>query len=245
LLQQLHQMLKINLIRFAFFLCAIIPTIATAQLDSEPRNLPKYDKQLIHFGFTLGINKSDFHIDRVADFKIRDSIYRVESSSITGLNLGIVSNLRLGEYFDLRFIPTLSFCQRDLNYDFVYPNLTELTTSKKIESTYLEFPLHIKYKSKRIDNYRVYVIGGVKFAFDMVSQAKVKSEDKDIVKLKKQDYGYEIGLGFDFYLTYFKFSPEIKMYNGVTNLLEQDYTVYSSAIDKLSSKTFVVSFLFE
>ena len=79
----------------------------------------------------------------------------------------------------------------------------------------------------------------------MVSQAKVKKTDKDILKLKRADYGYEIGLGFDFYLTYFKFSPEIKMYNGLTNLIVNENTPFSSPIDALYAKTFVVSLFFE
>ncbi len=238
-------MKKVILKTLLTFITLFLPFIVNGQLSNEPQNLPKYDKQKIHFGFTLGINSSNFVIDRVGDLKIRDTVYSVESESISGLNLGIISNVRLGEYFDFRFIPTLSFCQRNLNYNFIYNDTSSANSQKKIESTYLEFPFHIKYKSKRIDNYRIYVIGGVKYALDMVSQAKVNQKDKSVVKLNRKDFGYEIGLGVDFYLTYFKFSPEIKMYNGLNNLLVQENTIYTSPIDKLSSKTFVVSFLFE
>ena len=44
---------------------------------------------------------------------------------------------------------------------------------------------------------------------------------------------------------YFKFSPEIKMYRGFNNLIVKDGSIYSSAIDKLNSKIFLVSFNFE
>lgn len=218
---------------------------ARAQLDNEPRNLPKYDHQRIHFGFTLGLNSSNFVIDRVADFKVRDSIYSVESEPVLGLNLGIISNLALGDNFDFRFIPTLSFGQRNLNYHFIYSDSTQSLTQKKIESTYLEFPFELKFKSRRINNYRVYVMGGFKYAIDMVSQAKVKNKDKDVIKLNRNDYGYEIGLGFDFYMTYFKFSPEIKMYNGLTNLIVPEATPFADPIQAMYAKTFVISFTFE
>jgi hypothetical protein len=79
----------------------------------------------------------------------------------------------------------------------------------------------------------------------MVSQAKVKNKDKDVVRLRKNDHGYEIGLGFDFYLSYFKFSPEIKMFNGMRNLLIKEDTEFSSPLESLYAKTFVVSFTFE
>lgn len=216
-----------------------------AQLNNSPINLPKYDHQKIHFGFTLGLNSTNFKVQLVPDFKTMDSIYVVESEPVSGLNLGIVSNLRLGEYWDLRFIPALSFAQRNLIYQFIYPDSASASTTKSVESTYLEFPLDLKFKSKRVTNYRMYVLAGARYSIDMVSQAKVRDKDKDIVKLKRYDFGYEIGLGFDFYLTYFKFSPEIKMFNGLNNLLVKDNSRYASPLEKLNSKIFLVSFLFE
>src|SRR5438067_2350436 len=128
---------QLKIILFLFVLG--IPLFSFAQLDSQPRNLPKYDHQPIHFGFTLGFNSSNFVINRTGNLKTRDTIYTVESQSVAGLNLGIISNLRLGEYFDLRFIPTLSFGQRNLNYHFIYHDSLESHPQKKIESTYLEF----------------------------------------------------------------------------------------------------------
>ncbi|HRB39036.1 MAG TPA: PorT family protein, partial [Bacteroidia bacterium] len=89
------------------------------------------------------------------------------------------------------------------------------------------------------------VLGGVKYSIDMVSQAKVKAKDKEYVKLQRNDYGYEIGVGCDFYLPMFKFSPEIKMYHGLRNLLVKDDLVYSKSLDGLFSKMFTLSLTFE
>jgi Outer membrane protein beta-barrel domain len=209
------------------------------------KNIPKYDKQTFHFGFLLGINTSTFKVTRVSDFNMLDSIYTVEADPQAGFNLGIIANLRLAENFDLRFVPNLSFTQRNIDYTF-YENGAKLgTTNKEIESTYLEFPVMVKFKSNRINNYRAYVIAGFKYSIDMVSQAKVENKDKEFVKLSRQDYGYEIGLGFDFYLERFKFSPQIKMYNGINNLLVDDPKVFSSSLESLKAKTFLISFLFE
>ncbi len=208
-------------------------------------NQPKFDFKTVHFGFTLGLNVSDFNVNLVPDFKYHDSIYTVVPEGITGLNLGIISNLRLGNYFDLRFIPQLSFSQRNLNYTISYLDTVRKPVVKTIESNYLEFPVDLKFKSRRIRNYRIYVLVGWKYAIDMISQASVEAKDKDIVKLKRYDYGYEIGLGFDFYMPYFKFSPEIKMYHGLNNLVVQDGKPFARAIDALFSKTFVLTFNFE
>lgn len=199
----------------------------------------------MHFGFALGFNSADFVVKKVGNFNLLDSVYSIESSSSIGLNLTILANLRIGNYFDLRFLPTLSFAQRNLDYNLLYNDSTPLAKTKKVESTYLEFPLELKYKSKRVNNYRAYVLAGFKYGIDMVSQAKVKAEDPDVIKLSRQDYGYEIGVGFDFYMTYFKFSPEIKMYTGLKNLIVPENTIFSSPIEALYSKTFTVSFTFE
>ncbi|MCX6291908.1 MAG: porin family protein [Bacteroidetes bacterium] len=231
-------------IYFLFLILLGSPFYTSAQRQGV-MNLPRYDHQKIHFGFTLGMNLSDFNINLVPDFRIRDSVYSLESEPIAGLNLGILANLRIGESFDLRFIPSLSFAQRNLNYNFIYSDSLQGMAVKTIESNYLEFPVDLKFKSRRITNYRIYVLAGFKYSIDMISQASVDAKDKDIVKLKRYDYGYEIGLGFDFYMPYFKFSPEIKMYHGLNNMFQQDGKMYSRPIEALFSKVFVLSFMFE
>jgi Outer membrane protein beta-barrel domain len=232
----------------AFMALAVLSFLAApvySQRDGVVKNLPKYDQQKVHFGFVLGMNSSTFRTEMVPDFHISDSIYTITPSASAGLNLGIISNFRIGKHFDLRFIPSLSFSQRNLEYFFLYAPGNGATTLKKVESTYLEFPLLIKFKSTRINNYRIYVLAGGKYAIDMVSQAKVVAVDKELIKLQRYDYGYEIGIGFDFYMSYFKFSPEIKMYHGIPNLLVQDGTRFSNPLEALYAKSFIVSLTFE
>lgn len=226
-----------------FFVLAISSALAQ---QTQVQNLPKYDKQVVHFGFSLGINKADFRVTKSPNLYQFDSLYNVDNLKQTGFNLGIVSNLRMGEHFDLRFIPELSFCERDLQYTFYVNGVKQKpSTIKKIESTFLNFPVYVKFKSERVNNYRVYVLAGGQYSIDMVSQAKVQNKDKEFVKLNKKDYGYTIGVGFDFYLEMFKFSPEIKMYNGLNNLLVPDNTVFANSIKGLNSKIFTLSLLFE
>jgi hypothetical protein len=208
------------------------------------QNLPKYDKQKFHFGFLLGVNVTDFTVRRIPEFNKLDSLYVVESSKQTGFNIGIVTNLKLTKNLDLRFIPDLAFSQRNLEYTFSDLG-KEVLVVKEIESTFLQFPLDLKFKSNRINNYRVYVVGGIKYTIDMVSQAKVENKDKDFVKLRRNDYGYQYGVGFDFYMERFKFSPEIKMFHGARNLLVDDPKIFSSSLDALRSRVFLISFTFE
>ncbi|MCC6385185.1 MAG: PorT family protein [Bacteroidia bacterium] len=209
------------------------------------QNLPKYDQQRLHFGFLLGTNKTDFVIRRIGTFTYLDSLYVVEVRPTSGFNLGIVSNLRLGNHFDLRFVPDLSFAQRDLIYSFYVNDVPFSTTVKQIESTFLEFPLELKFKSARVNNYRAYVTAGIRYSIDMVSQAKVENKDRDFVRLSRKDYGYTIGLGFDFYMQLFKLSPEIKMYHGIPDMLVTDNKIFSASLNSLRSKIFMFSLTFE
>jgi len=234
-------------IQWKFFLLAAFIfsfLTATAQQD-KVESLPKYDKQKIHFGFMLGINKTDFVVKRIGEFNHLDSLYVVEVAPTSGFNLGIVSNLRIAENFDLRFIPDLAFSERDLIYSFYVNGIEEAEITKKIESTFLEFPVELKFKSNRVGNYRVYALGGAKYSIDMVSQEKVANKDKDFVRLSRKDYGYTIGAGFDFYMQLFKLSIEAKMYHGVKNLLVPDAKVFSSSLNSLYSKIWLVSVTFE
>ncbi|MEI2760546.1 MAG: porin family protein [Bacteroidia bacterium] len=236
--------MKRKIIVFSFLLLLFSLDSLFAQ-KQKILNLPKYDRQRFHFGFILGINKTDFVIDRVASFSLIDSLYTVESKGTSGFNLQIVTNMRMGEHFDLRFLPGLAFASRNLVYTFEKGRPLSNVVTKKVESTFVELPLDVKFKSARLNNFRAYVLGGVKYSIDMVSQAKVKAKDKEFVKLQRNDYGYEIGVGCDFYLPMFKFSPEIKMYHGLRNLLVKDDLVYSKSLDGLFSKMFTLSLTFE
>jgi Outer membrane protein beta-barrel domain len=229
---------------FLFGSCILFFISASAQRN-KVESLPKYDKQKIHFGFMLGINKTDFSVRRIGEFTHLDSLYAVEVVPTSGFNLGIVSNLRLTENFDLRFVPDLAFSERDLNYTFYLNGKLQELITKKIESTFLEFPLELKFKSNRVGNYRVYVLGGTKYSIDMVSQEKVANKDKDFVRLSKNDYGYTIGAGFDFYMQLFKLSIEGKMYHGVKDLLVPDEKIFSSSLSSLHSKIWLISITFE
>jgi hypothetical protein len=85
---------------------------------------------------------------------------------------------------------------------------------------------------------RAYVLAGAQYNIDMVSQAKVENQDKQYVKLKRNDYGYSIGAGCDFYMEMFKLSLEVKMFNGMGNLLVEDKTIFAQSLKSLRTKMF-------
>ena len=210
-------------------------------------NLIKYDKQRFHFGFMLGLNNFDFSIRTKPDLAEYDSLMKIESRGLTGFNLGIVTNMRLGEYFDLRFIPGLAFGDRQLNYYIRYFDGSEIYTYKYVESVYLDFPLLVKFKSSRMHNVRAYVIAGAQYSRDLISNARkeAKYSREEFVKIFPNDFQAQVGFGFDFYMTYFKFSTEFKMSFGMNNLLKVEPNMYATSVTGLKSRLVQISFLFE
>ena len=119
----------------------------------------------------------------------------------------------------------------------------------QLESNFLDFPLLIKYKSKRVNNYRPYFVAGTNVRYDLAAR-KDYEEDSDVyVRLKPFDVYFEIGFGVDFYLQYFKFSPELKLSVGMRNILVDDpaegFPQYVNSIDRLNSYVVMLCFHFE
>jgi len=189
----------------------------------------------------LGFNSSNFKITHAEEFIHDDTVFTVSSSRGPGFNLGIISNLRLSKYFDLRFIPTLSFGGRDLNYEL----MGNAIAKKSIESISIEFPVEVRFKSQPIKDIRLYVLTGLKYSIDLASNAKARRAE-DQVKVGRHDLAYELGFGVQFFFPLFIFSPEIKIANGFINVHSRtENLIYSRVIDKLFTRAIIFSIHFE
>lgn len=179
----------------------------------------------------------------------RDSLLVVSPDANQGFNIGIVSSLSLAEKLKLRFIPTLSLSQRNIEYFYKYENNESETVIKTIESTYVDFPLYLKYKSSRLNNFQAYIIGGGKFSIDLASNELVDNSDKVpddvVVRLKKNTFAWDIGVGTDFFLEYFKFGIEMKMSYTIGNAFVEDESIYSKPIEAIYPRMFLLSLTFE
>ncbi len=225
--------------------------ISAQRFDKVP-NLRYYDHKKIHFGFTIGLNTSDFYIrnsDIFFDTSKIKQVYNIENYQQPGFHLGPISSFRLGKYFDLRFLLDLTFTQRDLHYLLLKENKDGEqyfdTHVMKISSTFLQFPLLLKYKSERINDYRFYVIGGIDPTLDLAAKKKIPEEKMPMIRLAQPDIYAELGAGIDFYLPYFKFSPELKFGIGMSNVAVADETEYTGALKYMKSKILMLSFHFE
>ncbi len=227
--------------------CALMPHGASAQKRIRTENLPNFDLRTFHFGFLLSYNTADFFLQRKPFDPAVDTLLVVDHVKQPGFNLGIISSLNMTPNLSLRFLPSLSFQDRQLQYTFLKSNGKESIFTKQVESTYLEFPLLLKLRSDRINNFAVYLVAGGKYSIDMASQKDVNNQvdDEIVIKLKKNDYSAEVGGGMDMFLPYFKFGVELKMGIGIPNLLIDDNTRFSAPIESLRTKTYMLTFTFE
>ena len=266
-----------------FFITSVAPNLLEAQ-DNKPMNLPQYDNEPYHYGFILGYNQLLSTINFISNFQntLHDPEELPSNDKLTGTNdefinadflvkdinpkmshgftVGIVGNLRLAKYFDLRLIPSLSFVERDIDYQIasqqIGPNDEPLEIIKTINShtssTLIEVPLQIKYKSKRYNNSAAYIFTGANYKIDIASKKKNydtnenqnNSKPKNL-DTKRQDIAAEIGAGFDFYTGYFKLGIELKMSYGLLDIAKYDNYMFTSSFDNLKNKMFQLSFTFE
>jgi hypothetical protein len=222
---------------------------------------------MFHFGFVLGVNQSLLTIRPISDLASHsfDSTYlpdilplpdsarllSITSSSTPGFVISIVSDMRIGEHFSLRFIPSLSFGDRSLIYSievFRKNRDSIFSVTKKVPSTYVNFPLELKFKSTRYNNFRPYLLTGAQYTLDLASQAKKreqKANGEKIVKFNANDVYLEAGVGFDFYNEWFKLGLELKMMYGLFDQLKRENNIYTNSIQSLKSKIFQFSVTFE
>jgi hypothetical protein len=216
---------------------------ASAQTAKGNYNFLDFNQKPYYFGITLAYNTSNFKVFQARDFVLNDSISSVESVTGPGFNLGIVTNLKIGDHFDIRFLPTLSFSERNINYRST--NLDRRPFARRVESVFVEFPFHARYKSVPFHDMRLFVIGGVKYSFDVASDSRSRQAET-LVKIAPNDFSFEVGAGMQFFLPYFIFSPELKFSHGLNNILIFDDSLpESTVIEKVLSRTVTVSLHFE
>lgn len=241
-----------NLI-FLLILIVPIPVNLLAQKE-KVKNDPTHDDRPIHFGFSLGLNAMDYRIKN-APANVDSGVFVDDNKLSPGINIHAIGNLRLAKNFDLRVLPGISFGERFITY---WNNKTKSPSiydsgAYKVQSSYIEMPILLKYKSNRLNNFRPYLIGGGNFRYDLAVKKEYDYKDQ-LIMIKPFDIYAEIGTGMDFYLTYFKLGVELKFSYGLTNILKRtdkhgkipdEYQKYTAYIKSLYSQMFILSFHFE
>lgn len=219
---------------------ALITFSSQAQFGKDPIiNLENFQKSRVHWGFYLGLNFYDFQFDYKSVTK------DLEVQNTTGFNVGLIGNLRLHENIDLRFEPGLYYTERNL----IYPDILDpLDRFREVKSTYLHFPLLVKFSSKRFGNVRPYLVGGVSRSLNLSSFEDAPDDNESAVfRMKKWTNNYEVGFGVDLFLEYFIFSPSIRGVFSMNDELIRDRdpnSQWTSNIDAMRTRGVFLNFSF-
>jgi hypothetical protein len=213
-------------------------------------NLENFQKKRVYFGFYLGFNSYDFKIDYKT--VVKDDILIKKS---TGYNVGLVADLKLQEYVSLRFEPGLYYTKRDLQYPDSYFSTLPISFPRKpsdklreVNSTYLHFPLLLKFLALRTGNIRPYLLGGVSATLNLSSNSK-SNDDNSGERFRVQPWttNYELGFGIDIFSEYFIFSPSIRGVFGFNDELIRDNnpnSPWTGNIESLQSRAVFINFTF-
>lgn len=225
----------------------LVPALSFAQ--ERYLNQEDHDYKPFHFGINVGVNRSHYNFTQHPLFLQQDSVIVVESINSTGINLSWMVNKKLNYHFDLRTFPlSLIFTEKAFEYTLKYPDRPageDTVSIRKIQGITLAFPVQLKFNSDRINNFRVYMMAGIRAEYDFAANKGAKNAEK-LMKLNKFDYGVEAGIGFHIYFPVFVLTPEIKASWGLSNVHARDASLkYSNVIDKINSRTISFSLTVE
>lgn len=252
--QQFINRVSSNMKQF-FALLAFLFVIQTASAQLFKKEKITYDAnsgrgttehKLLRWGYFLGFNNYDFNFDYNQDLQ---DIY---VKSTTGFNVGLIGNLRINKFLDLRLEPGLLITTRELNYSSTYfldgePRVSDLT--REVKSTYIHIPLLLKVSTKRINNFKPFIVGGFSTALNLSSNEDNPNDNKNgQFRTTKNSLFYELGFGIDFYLYNFKFTPSIRGIFGINDELVRDEapnSPWTSNINSMKSRGVFVNFTFQ
>jgi hypothetical protein len=241
----MHHLLR-GKIKQLLLLVAVI-LVSLKGLAQKELHRPNHDDLRYYFGITLGYNSSSLHPTKSVKFLQDDSVLVAQPGASGGITVGLLGTARLSDRFQVRINPQLVIGgAKYFSYTLGSRLPTEAEDQKRtLPSTLVSLPVQIKFNSDRIDNFRVYLLGGVRFDKDLSSNSTARNAE-DLIKLKGSDFGIETGIGFNLFLPFVTISPEIKFTYGLTNLHSRDPSLkYSSVFDKIQSRMISFSIHFE
>lgn len=230
--------------RFFFLLVLLFlikGQVLQAQFNEKPiLNIENEDKALLNWGYFLGFNQYDFK------FNYKNDLQDILVDKTIGFNVGLIGELRLNEFLDLRFEPGLFYGSRTLGF----PGFSEENDAiREVKSTYINFPLLLKVSTKRLGNWKPFLVGGVSASINLGSnEDSLDDNSSGTFRMKKQVFNYELGFGIDFYTEYFKFSPSVRGVFAITDELIPDNdpsSPWTGNIDALRTRGVFVNFTFE
>ena len=200
----------------------------------------------LRWGYFLGFNSLDFNFDYKQDL---DDVLIDKG---LGFNVGLIGNLRINSFIDLRLEPGLIISTRNLNFNtnnFVPDTFNDRDLIREVKSTYIHIPLLVKISTKRINNFKPFIIGGLSTAINLSSNEDNPDDNSNgQFRTIRNPLFYELGFGIDFYLSNFKFTPSIRGVFALSDELvpdEDPNSPWTSNIESLKTRGVFINFTFQ
>ncbi|PWJ57037.1 outer membrane protein with beta-barrel domain [Dyadobacter jejuensis] len=204
------------------------------------KHLEYYDDKPIHYGILFAVPFTDYRFSHNTDFLTKDSAFLVESPKTAAFRMGFTINAFLNDRFDIRTTPSVSLYDRQLRLS--YPNGSSQITKR--ESTWVEIPLLLKYKSKRRGNNRMYMIAGCSLGLE-TNVKRNRGGNSAVLDTRTSDFTFDYGVGFERFFEFFKFAPELRFSHGMGNVLNPSTTANTMGIKNLRTHTVTLYLNFE
>ena len=223
----------------------MISAMFYAQRD-RVENLPTFDDRKVHYGFYLGINQNDFKLN-IKNSPIFDANISVEPTF--GFNVGLIVELRLHKNLSLRFEPGLVSNSKKIIFNHLKNSSNPQDSIREIGSTYLHMPLVFKFSTDRYKNIRPYLLGGVSYDYNFSSnEANQDDNSAGQFRMTTHNFMYEVGMGIDIYLNFFKFSPSIRGVFAINNEIKYDddpNSKWTAPVNFMGTRGIFLNFSFE
>ena len=231
--------------KIAYILIFITFAFLSSAQKRKMQNQPYADHKLYQIGFHVGMHAQDLILTNNGIASPSGETWFAEIPYYNpGFSVGVIGDLFLNPYMNLRVIPTIHFGDKAVIFK---EQATEEEKRVGMRTNYLDIPLNVKISSMRLNNCRPYILGG---AYGTLELGRKKG---NILLMKPYDYGLEFGLGCRFYFSFFRLSPELKFKFGLSDNLEKnrvDLTneydkTFTHALSKATTRMIVFTFNFE
>jgi len=197
------------------------------------------------FGFHVGLHTQDLILTNNGIAAPNGEIWFAEIPNYApGFSVGVIGDLFLNPYMNLRVIPTIHFGDKTIVFREPATNEMKLISMR---SNYFDVPINLKISSMRLNNCRPYILGGAYGSIELGQKLGLP------LLMQNYDYGLEFGLGCRIYFPWFRFAPELKFKFGLPNihnnvrddLINEKDKIYTNALSKVTSRMIVFTFNFE
>lgn len=248
-----------NLRFYTLYIIALLTSLVASAQERTVENRPYCDLRPMHFGVIVGTHFQDLEFENVGPFTYTDADGNQQDALVTcdqntwdsGFHVGVLGEMRMTDYLAFRVAPVMYFANRHIVFTN-YKNLDvkgEYTQARQdMKSVYVSCSLDLIYAAKRFNNHRPYIMTGLAPALNL------STKSNDYLQLKKSDIFFEMGMGCDFYLPFFKLRPELKFMYSLGNCLNTEHlkklkdknmTPYTGSVNSARSSIIALTFHFE